>query len=214
MFGTRNKSRRRTVGAALAAAALILVATAGQAAAYDGNAAANYADIWAKARNSDYPAFDADCTNFVSQAVSHGGFSMVNYLQSPNSVYSWWIERAVGSQFSWSLTWSVANSYYNFLLAYSPGGVREGTAPGTATNYYTPDSVITGDVLFYDWGQGEGISHAAIQTGIGTDFSGFYGNYVDYHTTDRYHAFWSLVMYNSLASTTTVYFVHIFPNNY
>ena len=37
---------------------------------------------------------------------------------------------------------------------------------------FTPNSIVTGDVLFYDWGTGEGISHASMQVGIGTDQHG------------------------------------------
>jgi hypothetical protein len=75
--------------------------------------------------------------------------------------------------------------------------------------------MVTGDVLFYDWGDGAGISHSAIQVGIGLDSaSGFSGNYVDYHTTDSYHHFWSLLPYNSRWASTTIYFMHISANNH
>ena len=71
----------------------------------------------------------------------------------------------------------------------NPGGTFEGsfsyngganTAPA-----FTPNSVVTGDALFYDWGQGLGISHTAMQVGWGTDQYGYYGNWVDEHTSNR-----------------------------
>ncbi|BCS81380.1 amidase domain-containing protein [Anaerocellum diazotrophicum] len=42
-------------------------------AAYNSFGAASYANIWALSRNSNYPNFDADCTNFPSQAMHEGG---------------------------------------------------------------------------------------------------------------------------------------------
>jgi hypothetical protein len=99
-----------------------------------------------------------------------------------------------------------------FLVYDSPGGIPEGSAPGTSIDFYTPDSVVTGDVLFYDWGDGNGVNHAAIQVGIGYDWNNvLYGNHVDQHTNDRQHAFWSLKPYNPNWNTTTIYFMHIDP---
>ena len=68
--------------------------------------------------------------------------------------------------------------------------------------------MVTGDVLFFNWGQGEGLSHAVIQVGIGTDPNLYpnqvwYGNYIDEHTNNRKHAFWSLKPYNADWKTTT-----------
>ena len=209
----RGRGMQAAAGLAAAAVLGLSTATSAPASAYDGNQAANYADLYAMNPNTNYIVFGEDCTNFVSQSVNHGGFSMVGYGSNAQSASVWWLQGAMAGGFNWSLTWSVADSYYNFLLGDLPGGVPEGSAPGTSNNFYTPDSVVTGDVLFYDWGKGEGISHAAIQTGIGTAEGDWYGNYIDEHTTNRYHAFWSLVMYNANYLTTTVYFMHIAANN-
>ena len=141
-----------------------------------------------------------------------GGSSQVDDTQ-------WWEHTYSSTSFTWSHSWSVSGDYYNFLSWHYPGGYPQGTAPGTSTGYYTPNSVVTGDVLFYDWGQGMGISHMSIQVGIGYDPANpngqvWYGNYVDTHSTNRYHAFWSLYPYNAaFRATTTIYFMHIDASN-
>jgi hypothetical protein len=48
-----------------------------------------------------------------------------------------------------------------------------------------PLTVVRGDALFYDWGQGLGSSHTAMQVGWGTDQYGCYENWVDEHTSNR-----------------------------
>ncbi|MBC9729843.1 amidase domain-containing protein [Streptomyces sp. TRM68367] len=216
-------SRRRLVGALAAAfAASLVYITPTPALAYSGSGAASYADTYAINPNSpSYPVFSSDCTNFISQAASEGGgYPFRNAFNNATSDTSWWIEGSgySTSNFTWSDSWSVADGYYNFLMADLPGGIPEGTASGTSTAYWTPSAMVDGDMLFYDWGQGLGISHATIQVGYGIDPNQYPnkvydGNYVDEHTTNRYHAFWSLYPYNPNASTTTIYFVHIDASN-
>jgi len=69
-------------------------------------------------------------------------------------------------------------------------------------------------VLFYDWGQGLGISHDAIQVvNNGTDpdsrAKGATGSLVDAHTNSHYHAIWTLYPYNSYPQTTAIFEYHI-----
>jgi hypothetical protein len=210
-----SRSTRRLLAALTAALTAVLAASTSPALAYSGSGAANYADQYALHPNTPaYPLFGADCTNFASQAAHvGGGYPFRGAGTSPSSDKVWWI-RGSGSStddFSWSNSWVAADGFYRFLLADQPGGHPGGTAPGSSTDYWTPDSEKTGDMLFYDWGQGEGISHTAIQVGYGADASRptWKGNYVDYHTTNRYHAFWSLKPYNAAWATTTIYFMHI-----
>jgi hypothetical protein len=111
----------------------------------------------------------------------------------------------------------VAQDLYNFLILDYPGGYLEGSARSDAQQRaaFTPDAVVTGDLLFYDWDSNGSIDHVGIQTGWGVDpDSGWYGNYQDQHSNDRYHAFWSLRPYNSRWSSTTIIFMHIAYNNY
>lgn len=220
MIGLKHK--RRLVAFLTAALTMVIVsASTSPASAYSGSAASSYADTYALTPNSAmYPVFSSDCTNFVSQAAYAGGYPFRNFEQNAGSDTSWWIYNASsnGQNFSWSDSWAVADGYYNFLMADNPGGVPEGTAPGTSNAYWTPSAVVDGDVLFYDWGQGLGISHSTMQVGYGVDPNMYPnqvwdGNYVDEHTSNRYHAFWSLLPYNPNASTTTIYFVHIQASN-
>ncbi len=205
------------LGTCLASTLLVAgtgILAAPSAVAYDPVGAKNYANSWAVSRNSYYyPSFSADCANFVSQSVHAGGYSFVGG-DSETSLYQWWIRKTIWG-FDYATTWSVAPRLRLFFMYDIPGGISSGTAPGTSTNYWTPDAVVTGDVLFYDWGQGEGISHTSIQVGWGDDpGSSYNGNYIDQHVTDRYHAFWSLRPYNKYYASTTVYFMHIAANNY
>lgn len=210
-------SSKRRVLAALTAPlmAAITSATVSPAMAYSGSRAAAYADQYALQPNKPaFPVFGADCTNFVSQSAHVGGgypFRGANTNASSDKV--WWIRGSGSSNddFRLSNSWGAADGFYRFLLADQPGGKAGGSAPGSSTDYWTPDSQKTGDVLFYDWGQGEGVSHAAMQVGYGPDATSpsWKGNYVDQHTSNRYHAFWSLKPYNAAWATTTVYFMHI-----
>ena len=206
---------KKIMAAAITAVATLTAtfAAASPASAYDKYGAANYADTYALSSNSSYPSFSDDCTNFVSQALNGGGYSFVGYPNSTTDDHNWWI---APNYWWWDYThsWSVAADLHTFLQLDYPGGWSEGTAPGSSTSYWDPSAMTSGDVLFYDWGGGDGISHAARQVGYGTDpNSGWTGNYVDEHTSNRKHAFWSLKPYNSKWATTTIYFTHIGPNN-
>ena len=44
---------------------------------FDREAAAAYARKWATGTNPNYPRFDNDCTNFVSQVMLAGGWPML-----------------------------------------------------------------------------------------------------------------------------------------
>jgi cell wall-associated NlpC family hydrolase len=177
---------------------------------YSGSQAAAYADQWATSRNSHYMRFSSDCANFVSQSLRAGGTDFAQNGQNANSDYAWWMN---ASNRTYSTTWVNAYRLSRFIDRATPGGYMIGGAKGTSTNYYTPSNVVTGDLLFYDWGQGEGISHVAIQVGVGYDLNitnqTWYGNYVDQHTSDRKHAFWSLYAYNGYRNSTYIYFKHM-----
>ena len=213
----RPTPRRRLAALCTAALTVSLIsATASPALAYNGGQAAQYADKWALTPNTAaYPMFvKNDCTNFFSQAARAGGYPFRNAGKSPAGATSWWFASGSGG-FSWANAWVAADGYYNFLFADNPGGSSQGSAPGSSTGYWTPDAMVTGDALFFDWGQGSGVSHVTMQVGYGTDPNNptWKGNYIDEHTSNRYHAFWSLKPYNALYATTTIYFEHINAGN-
>lgn len=103
-----------------------------------------------------------------------------NDQSTSNDAY--WFVLYPGYLQAWSHSWSVVQDYWYWLIGQNPGGTQEGSfsydnghnrAPA-----FTPNSVVTGDVLFYDWGTGLGISHVSMQVGSGTDQYGYYGNWV------------------------------------
>lgn len=155
------------------------------AASYSGSKAATYADYWAcdtntgvTCRNGAYQSLGNDCTNFVSQALHAGG---VPYT-------------------SGSRPWKP----YDYAWAYAPGlgvWIEQHYPHSTWTLYRGSDLAqhytvgLVGDLVFYDWGEGLGYSHVAMIVGWGT--RGYYytqygaGDYMDQHTSDRYHAPWN-----------------------
>jgi hypothetical protein len=222
---SRTRALRRLAAPLVLAGIAVVALPASPASAYSGSGAAVYADRWAKSVNSNYPDYHSswwwssgsDCTNFVSQALHDPTGGGMDYVggSSTTDDHQWWAHWN-GSSFSNSHSWSVAQDFYTFLMWHYPGGWNEGSAHTLSEQQttYTPNSVVTGDVLFYDWESDGHIDHDGIQVGWGTDpDSKKYGNYQDQHSNDRYHAFWSLIPYNEKWSTTTITFVHVDPRN-
>lgn len=185
--------------------------------AYNGSAAAGYADSWWNQRNPNWPNYGSgsgctDCTNFVSQALNAGGYSMVGVGGSTTSDYNWF---AQSQWWGWNTTnsWRLVVNQYNFQNNHYPGGwsnaTRAGTDGGATVN-------TIGDLYFYDFGDGAGLSHMSIEVAYGADatYPTWNGDLVDAHCNDRYHAIWSLAPYNALRSTTTVYLMRIDVNNH
>lgn len=182
-------------------------------AAYNGTNAAAWADTYWNHVNTPPPSpyfynNGVDCANFVSISMhAGGGFPFVN-----NAYTSWWYS----SPNSESQSWLNVPPLYDFLMVYWPGGFLWGTTSGNvATNY---DTLQRGDLVFFDWGQGEGRSHVAMETGWGSWYdtkNGVWrsGDYIDQHTNDRYHEAWNGYYWNNYRRTTTVYQVHIDPTN-
>jgi hypothetical protein len=200
--------------------AVPIVTVVSPALAYNGSRAASYADLYALTYNGSFPRWSDDCTNFVSQAVNYGGYSMhptPNDQSTSNDAY--WFVLYPGYLAAWSYSWSAVQDYWYWLIGQNPGGTQEGSfSYNNGRNHapaFTPNSVVTGDVLFYDWGTGMGLSHVSMQVGWGTDQYGYYGNWVDAHTNARKHIFWTLKDSpgNTNWMTTTVWFMHIWASN-
>lgn len=189
---------------------------------YNGSTAATYADYWWN--GVDYgegftyfgsPIGGDDCTNFVSQALWWGGMPFIGWHNFNDQ--SWWFDSSYNgtAQKAWSPSWPSVVDQENYLAYDNPGGTLEYIwGPSQRNNTYTPSNIVTGDIVVYSWAGNDAGDHEALQVGWGTDpSSGWYGNYVDTHTNDRYHAFWSLVPYNSQASSTTYRLWHIWADN-
>lgn len=164
--------------------------------------ARNYAESWvsntSKKRNSNYPDWPSDCTNFASQTIAGGGYAM--QFSSPK-----WYVKKVNKQWDWSYSWSGTGDLANFLVA---------KGWGTWWGYQTPGThniASLADILEYDWTGDGGWDHAAVEvlySGCDPD-SKWCGDLVDQHTTDRYHAFWTLQPYNANWQTTKIGLWHV-----
>lgn len=202
----------------------ILARSSGLAAAYDGNAAANYADHYWSNYNPNIPNYCAnggngDCANYASQALQAGGFSYRGY-PSDDGLHDWY---AIGfpagpaSFVKTSTTWRVVQNLYNFLIqAYNPGGYDYGDY--AYANYkdqmytWANDQLSRGDLVFYDFQTNGSWDHVTVQTGYGTDpnHTFYSGSLVDAHCNNHYHEIWTLrpdlgAAYN----TTEIGTVHI-----
>lgn len=112
--------------------------------------AVQYAERW---WNSYNPAFikieNNDCTNFISQCLHQGGAPMRGY---PNKGTGWWLR---GQNHSWS--WTVAHAL-KLYLDNSKTGLR-------AKRVSSPEQLLLGDVICYDF-EGDGrFNHNTIVTG-------------------------------------------------
>ncbi|WP_071396083.1 amidase domain-containing protein [Bacillus tuaregi] len=116
---------------------------------YDRLKAVQYAERWWNDFNPAYKKFDVDCTNYISQCLHAGGAQMRGY---PNRSSGWWMQNQ-----NWSYSWTVANSL-RWFLPNSKVGLR-------AQEVSSPDQLLLGDVICYDF-EGDGrFNHTTIVTG-------------------------------------------------
>lgn len=189
--------------------------------AYNPSGAASWADahVWSECANSYIGpmssfgyCYGADCTAFVSKALHYGGgFAYVGDRYSPPTDDHYWWNAYILSSWYNSNSWSVAPDLKQFLTLHYPGGYYYGTRYGNDVSPY--DDVSTGDLLFFDWGTGQGWSHVRIDVATGTSYDGHYGDLADQHTVARYHSFWSGYYENANRATTVIYEMHISPSN-
>lgn len=180
--------------------------------AYDGTKAKNYADTYATSRNVYYPYFsENDCTNFISQSLRAGGYSNVgSRLNDPTDYHYWYYDDYTGQ---WSNSWSVAHSFVMFQIVHTPGGYWGNSYGGVQGNNAYNDAYV-GDVIAYDWESDGTWDHLGLEVGTGTDpDSGWTGDLVDTHSSGRYHAYWTLEMWNQWKYTTTIRTLHINSSN-
>lgn len=200
----------------LAVLPLVSVAHASASSGYNGAAAAAYADTYWSNYNSAWPDFahkGGDCTNFVSQALYAGGLAM-----RPSPAYSGdaaWYMLQNHNRWSWSNAWVNAEDNSISMLQDQPGVTQiasvYGVAPGTLVS---DGDAEPGDIVLYDWNNDGTFDHETMITASdGTTNSNGTVNYdeVDGHTTNRYHAYWTLAQYNSSWKTTRIVVLHISP---
>lgn len=159
--------------------------------------------------NPDYPAYDEDCTNFISQAIYEGGNASMFIPSplpdpSPNGQAGWYLLNDTQR----ASAWNDVGFFYTFVTSeswiepYSPGGEYYGEGP---EGYEVDDisQLMLGDVIEYDWG-GDGVwDHAAIVVDFGADGT----PYVAAHTTDHARVPYTLPGWNKMR------FIHIERSN-
>lgn len=132
--------------------------------------AVKYADRWWDSYNPAYKSFHVDCTNYISQCLRAGGAPMAG---QPNRSRGWWY-----SGKNWSYSWTVSHALRWYLTGAS-SGLR-------AKELSSPDQLIPGDVICYDF-EGDGhFDHTTIVTA--KDYAG--QPLVNAHTTNCRKHYW------------------------
>jgi hypothetical protein len=170
---------------------------------YSGATAAAYADTYWSSYNPSYPSFansGGDCTNFVSQALHAGGIGF--RLPPAYSGDAAWYITKTNRTWSYSVPWVNANGNDIFLQNTLPGVTLVASYYGVAPGQTVASNAEEGDVVLYDWNNDGTFDHEAIVATAD-------GQYVDAHTNNRYHAYWTLAQYNSSWATTRIVVLHI-----
>ena len=159
---------------------------------YNRSAAVSYADQWSTngstpLRNSSFPDWPNDCTNFAGQVLIAGGYPQNGSPNGQSGCYPsyFWQPYSFLGLWHWPWTWSVAecqrqmfanrpNDFY--LYSGSPVNLNAGgdiLQIGSSSGATTPD-------------------HSRILVGAGYDvMTGLWqSNLQDQHTTDEYHLVW------------------------
>lgn len=133
--------------------------------------AVQYAERWWNDYNPAYKKFEVDCTNYISQCLHAGEAPMRGH---PNRSKGWWMQNN-----NWSYSWSIAHSF-RWYLPGSTLGLR-------AKEVTSPDELLLGDVICYDFQGDDRYDHSTIVTGRDA-----YGMpLVNAHTTNSRMRYWS-----------------------
>ncbi|QRG68549.1 amidase domain-containing protein [Brevibacillus choshinensis] len=141
---------------------------------YNAENAVAYAERYWNSPNPAYPHFNDDCTNFISQCLYAGGIPM---LFSKEKGKGWWIRTGKGSE--WSYSWSVAHALYLML--------KSGASPMRAVTKTSPDQLVPGDIICYDFdGDGRFQHNTIVVAKDANDMP-----LVNAHTTDSSMRYWA-----------------------
>ncbi|MBD7944064.1 MULTISPECIES: amidase domain-containing protein [Psychrobacillus] len=155
---------------------------------YNRQAAVQYAETWWNSYNPNFPIFDVDCTNYISQCLLAGGAPMRG---QPNRQKGWWL----GNN-TWSLSWSTPHSL-RWYLAGSTIGLQ-------AKQVNSAQELILGDLIFYDF-EGDGRwDHSTIVTRIQDGVP-----YVNAHTNNSRNRYWDYHDSYAYTSNTKYIFFHV-----
>ena len=160
------------------------------AAVYNRAEAVAYANRWWDGYNPQFPVFQDDCTNFISQCLYAGGAPMRGM---PNREQGWWM---IGLNERWSYSWTVAHSL-RWYLETSKYGLR-------ATRVYSPSELQLGDVIFYDFEGNGRIDHSTIVTRIEDGIP-----YVNAHTMNSANRLYKYENSTAYTPQMRYYYYHI-----
>jgi hypothetical protein len=161
---------------------------------YNRQLAVAYADTYWDRSNPKFLTFEVDCTNYASQCLFAGGAPM-HYTGKRAS--GWWYRGRVGGQEQWSYSWSVANSLQLMLTA-SHSGLQ-------ADEVQSPEQLLPGDVIAYDWDGAGRFEHTTVVTRI--DPAGM--PLVNAHTVSSRHRYWAYHDSPAWTEKTRYRFLHI-----
>ena len=135
---------------------------------YDRVAAASYALRYSQKYNLEWPEYNGeDCTNFVSQALSAGGWMMIAYYGGRDT-RAWYSGKRPTTWHSW--TWSNVQAFAEFL------------GRGSRARRCRISELQIGDVVqLKDYNI---IHHTMIVTGVLPDSLRRTSPFVTYHTRD------------------------------
>lgn len=157
---------------------------------YNRQAAVDYANTWWDRHNPQFPAFQDDCTNFISQCLYAGGAPMRGM---PNRSQGWWM---IGLPERWSYSWSVAHSLRWYLETATKGLM--------ATRVSSISELQLGDVIFYDFTGDGRIDHSTIVTRIEEGIP-----YVNAHTMNSKNRHYAYENSSAYTAQMQYYFFHI-----
>lgn len=130
-----------------------VVRTGSQLETVNGNYDRTAAVDWALANAQDPQAYGAMCTWFVSNALWAGGLQKTATWTDQGHYGS-----APGTKTAWWLPWFVPyiQSHFSTTLINITSDFRTNAVP----------QAEPGDIILYNWGDGQGISHATFVVGI------------------------------------------------
>jgi len=136
---------------------------------WNGIAAVNYSDAYAKTYNSSYRIYSEDCTNFASQCLKAGGKP---YRDGPRTDYSSWYY----GWLTWftSYTWAGAHNLVMHMYNYTNSNLFP-------TSIY---ELAKGDLIFADWDRDTIGDHSMI---IRLVLYNEVDGYVNYHTPNTFN---------------------------
>ena len=137
---------------------------ASAASAYDGGAAAAYADTYWQNYNPAWPSFannGGDCTNFVSQALYTGGIAM--RLSPPYSGNAaWYMLQNRKHRWSYALPWINVQDQSIFALQHLVGVTQVASYYAVPPGQAVANNATQGDIVLYDWNNDGVFDHEAI----------------------------------------------------